>query len=98
MNHDRIGEVYDGTYGSPEFQARSRERIHWLCRHAGGQRILDVGCSQGIASILLGREGNAVLGVDREAVPVDAAVARLAAEEESVQRRVSFRHCDVVDL
>jgi 2-polyprenyl-6-hydroxyphenyl methylase/3-demethylubiquinone-9 3-methyltransferase len=50
-----------------------------------GRRVLDVGCSQGIASILLAREGKTVWGVDREALAVESAKERLADEEEPVR-------------
>ena len=61
--HDRITEAYFGQMGD-ELGRSSRERIHWICSHATGARVLDVGCSQGISANLLGREGKIVTGVD----------------------------------
>jgi 2-polyprenyl-3-methyl-5-hydroxy-6-metoxy-1,4-benzoquinol methylase len=91
IDHDRIAEVYEGTVGSREFQQVSRRRIHWMCAQVGGPDVLDVGCSQGIASILLAREGHRVIGIDREHEPIRAARERLDQEEAQVRERVEFR-------
>ena len=91
IDHDRIAEVYEGTVGSREFQQVSRRRIHWMCAQVGGPDVLDVGCSQGIASILLAREGHRVVGIDREHEAIRAARERLDQEEAQVRERVEFR-------
>jgi 2-polyprenyl-3-methyl-5-hydroxy-6-metoxy-1,4-benzoquinol methylase len=91
IDHDRIAEVYEGTVGSREFQQVSRRRIHWMCAQVGGPDVLDVGCSQGIASILLAREGHRVIGMDREREAIRAARERLDQEEAAVRERVEFR-------
>jgi glycosyltransferase involved in cell wall biosynthesis/SAM-dependent methyltransferase len=91
MNADRINEVYDGTHGSPAIRERARRRIHWLCAQAAGGDVLDAGCSQGIASLLLGREGRTVIGIDRERSAIDYANEQLAQEEPEVQARVGFQ-------
>ena len=91
IDHDRIAEVYEGTVGTREFQQVSRRRIHWMCAHVGGPDVLDVGCSQGIASILLAREGHRVIGIDREHEAIRAARERLDQEEAQVRERVEFR-------
>jgi 2-polyprenyl-3-methyl-5-hydroxy-6-metoxy-1,4-benzoquinol methylase len=91
IDHDRIAEVYEGTVGSREFHQVSRRRIHWMCAQVGGPEVLDVGCSQGIASILLAREGHRVIGIDREHEAIRAARERLDQEEAQVRERVEFR-------
>jgi ubiquinone/menaquinone biosynthesis C-methylase UbiE len=91
IDHDRIAEVYEGTVGSREFQQVSRRRIHWMCAQVAGPDVLDVGCSQGIASILLAREGHRVVGIDREHEAIRAARERLDQEEAQVRERVEFR-------
>jgi 2-polyprenyl-3-methyl-5-hydroxy-6-metoxy-1,4-benzoquinol methylase len=91
IDHDRIAEVYEGTVGSREFQQISRRRIHWMCAQVGGPDVLDVGCSQGVASILLAREGHRVIGIDREHEAIRAARERLDQEEAQVRERVEFR-------
>lgn len=90
MNNDRIGDLYDGRMGTEALQKSARRRIHWMCSQSAGGRILDLGCSQGVASILLGREGRDVVGVDRETDAVQAARQRLATEPEAVRGRVRF--------
>jgi SAM-dependent methyltransferase len=91
IDHDRIAEVYEGTVGSRDFQQVSRRRIHWMCAQVGGPDVLDLGCSQGIASILLAREGHRVVGIDREHEAIRAARERLDQEESPVRERVEFR-------
>ena len=91
MNHDRIADVYEGRFGDRRFQEVARRRIHWLCSHGGAGRVLDLGCSQGIASVLVARAGRTVIGVDREAVAIDAARELAEREPEAVRRRLDFR-------
>jgi 2-polyprenyl-3-methyl-5-hydroxy-6-metoxy-1,4-benzoquinol methylase len=91
IDHDRIAEVYEGTVGTREFQQVSRRRIHWMCAQVAGPDVLDVGCSQGIASILLAREGHRVVGIDREHEAIRAARERLDQEEAPVRERVEFK-------
>src|SRR4051794_12450899 len=69
-----------------------------MCRQAGDGPVLDLGCSQGVASILLGREGLRVVGVDRETQAIEAARNRLAAEPEAVQVRVRFEVAEAAAL
>src|ERR671925_376318 len=52
--------------------------------------LLDVGCSQGIASILCGRRGLRVLGVDNEEEQIEYARRDLAGEPPEVRERVRF--------
>ncbi len=89
-NPDRVTDLYYGRIDSPETQMACRDRVHWLCRNALGPRILDVGCSQGITSILLGREGHEVLGIDVSAELIEFARNSLSAEPEQVRGRVRF--------
>src|SRR4051812_5591109 len=98
MNNDRITEVYDGVAGSPRQQRLARQRIHWMCSQQEGNRILDLGCSQGIASILLGREGHDVVGVDNELSAIRFARERLQKEERATRERVEFLHAEGGDL
>ena len=61
---DRVGEVYKGEIFSEEAQQMCRERVDWICSNAQGARVLDLGCSQGIVSLLLAQKGYSVVGVD----------------------------------
>lgn len=95
---DRISDVYEGRFmGSGEFAKRLRERVHWMCRRARGRRVLDVGCSQGIVPILLGREGFEVVGVDVDATSIEDARAALEREPDRVQSRVQFIVADLLE-
>jgi ubiquinone/menaquinone biosynthesis C-methylase UbiE/spore maturation protein CgeB len=88
-NADRISEVYKGEIWDDALQQRARNRIHWLAGHARG-RVLDVGCSQGIASLLVAREGLRVVGVDVELDRVAYALADREKEEPEVAQRTAF--------
>lgn len=65
-NRDQVNERYYGQINSEESHEATRNRIHWICRHVQGHTVLDVGCSQGITSILLAREGFEVTAIDLE--------------------------------
>jgi SAM-dependent methyltransferase len=102
MNDDRISELYKGEIWGDAVQQRARRRVHWLCSEAVGDTVLDIGCSQGIASIILGREGFTVTGIDIQPSRIDYAVADLENEPEDVRSRVQFLvgngvHIDVDD-
>lgn len=90
MNNDRITEVYEGTHGSLHQQRIARDRIHWIGRQVRGDRVLDIGCSQGVMSLLIAREGRQVVGVDNEEAAIRFARERLEREEPVVRDRVSF--------
>lgn len=62
---DRISQGYKGELGA-DFQKEVIKRIEWICNNSTGEKILDVGCSQGITSILLGEKGKNVVGIDIE--------------------------------
>lgn len=86
---DKIYEVYMNEEGS-QFTAKTRERIQWICSQAEGDKMLDVGCSQGITSILLGRENKKVLALDIEEEAISFANDKLKEEEAYVQENVKF--------
>lgn len=97
-SEDRISEVYYGSGVSERQAKRARDRIHWMCKSVDGRRVLDVGCSQGIAAILLGREGYDVVGIDTSATAIDFAIADLAKEIKEVRGRVKFSQIDLFSL
>ena len=98
MNYDRINELYAGEIFLPEVQSTARERIHWICRQAHGERILDIGCSQGIVCLLLGREGFNCIGIDCEKTAINYALEELEKEEDAVRKRVEFKIGDAAYL
>ena len=96
-NADRISEVYKGEIWDEALQQRARDRIHWLASHAQG-RVLDVGCSQGIASLIVAREGFEVVGVDVELDRVAYALADRRRELREVAQRAQFLGGSATDL
>ncbi len=92
-NSDRISEVYKGEIWATSAQRIARDRIHWLVGQASGE-VLDIGCSQGISSILCARNGLTVLGVDVQADRVEYALAERDQEPEEVRARLDFRLSD----
>lgn len=87
--HDRITEAYFGKFGD-EFARATRDRIHWICQNVEGPKVLDVGCSQGIADILLGREGHEVTGLDVAVQSISQAEEYLRQEPSHVRGNVRF--------
>lgn len=86
---DRISEAYYGEMGF-EFEEKVKNRIHWICENAKGEKILDIGCSQGITSILLGRECKKVIGIDLHEESINYAKDLLKKEDEVTQKYISF--------
>lgn len=87
---DKIYDAYFNGWGE-EFGQKVRDRIHWICEQAKGTKVLDVGCSQGITSILLGREGKIVTGLDLIQESIDFANEKLKEEEDVTQQQVTFK-------
>ena len=86
---DHIAEAYFGEMGEAMRQS-SVKRIDWICEQACGPRVLDVGCSQGITEILLGRRKIHALGVDIAPKAIAYAEKLLAAEAPDVREYVRF--------
>lgn len=91
---DREAEVYEGINVSRRVQKSTRKRVDWICEQVRGQRVLDIGCSQGIIDLLLARQGKAVLAIDADADAI--AYAKKSAEKEplEVQRLLRYAHGD----
>ncbi len=87
---DRINEAYYDAMGAA-FGQKTRDRINWMCANARGSTVLDIGCSQGIAAILMAREGLVVTGLDIYPPAIEYAMAERAKEIASVQQRLEFR-------
>jgi SAM-dependent methyltransferase/spore maturation protein CgeB len=98
QNEDRILDAYYGRFGTKEAQERLRERIHWITSQVEGPRVLDMGCSQGLVSILLGREGHQVLGVDIRPDAIEFANKQLEQEPPNVRQLVSFQASDAAGI
>ena len=94
---DRIDEAYNGLMGE-EFMRKTRERLHWICSKVAGEKILDVGCSQGTLARLLASTGKSVLGVDINEDAIAYAEGKLAGLDDSSRRRLRFATSNFMDF
>jgi 2-polyprenyl-3-methyl-5-hydroxy-6-metoxy-1,4-benzoquinol methylase/spore maturation protein CgeB len=95
---DRITELYRGDIFTEETARVARDRIHWMCAQCEGARVLDVGCSQGIAAILLAREGFEVTAIDTHPESLAFARREIAREGRLVQDRLTLIETDLASL
>ena len=94
MEHlDRIAEGYEGLLGE-SLKEKSRRRIDWICAQVQGERVLDIGCSQGICEILLARRGHHVTGIDFAQASIAYARELLDKEPFAVKLRVQLLCAD----
>ncbi|MQY04444.1 glycosyltransferase family protein [Actinomadura macrotermitis] len=89
-NSDRISELYKGEIWGARVQRIARARVDWLVGQAAGE-VLDIGCSQGIASILCARRGLRTVGLDSERDRIEYALADRDREPQIVQDLLEFR-------
>jgi SAM-dependent methyltransferase len=87
---DRITEAYKGDMGE-DFGRKTRDRINWIVNQVKGNRILDIGCSQGVVPIILGREGKKVDALDIAQESIDYAISSLEGEHSTVQNNINFK-------
>lgn len=93
---DKVAEAYYGGMGDP-FSRKTRERIHWICSKVTGEMVLDIGCSQGIAELILAREGKKAVGIDIEESVIAYANEALQNQSDSVKRNVKYFVSSVFD-
>lgn len=86
---DRIAEGYEGLLGETS-QKKSQRRINWICDQVKGNTVLDVGCSQGICELLLGRQGFHVTGIDVAEESIEYARKMVDKEPFHVKQRIQF--------
>jgi hypothetical protein len=94
VNDDRVSELYlgEGRFATSAGHVACKTRIDWMVSQARG-KTLDIGSSQGIVSILVGRSGLDVTGIEVEELALEHARKALAAEPEQVRKLVKFpRH------
>lgn len=94
---DKVAEAYYGGMGD-QFSRKTRERIHWICSMVTGRTVLDVGCSQGITELILGKEGKQAVGIDIEESSIAYANNALQNESEAVKRNVSYFVSSIFDF
>ncbi len=86
---DMVSEGYKGKMGE-KVAISVKKRIHWVVNNTIGEEVLDVGCSQGIASILLASKGKNVTGIDNEIESIAYANREKANAEEHVKKQIDF--------
>ncbi len=95
---DRVGEVYKGEIFSEEAQQMCRERVDWICSNAQGAKVLDLGCSQGIVSLLLAQKGYSVVGVDIHPEAISYANNERMKLDDTVRSRLKFLNVDLLEM
>lgn len=90
-NTDRVSEAYYYELGE-EFGKKVRDRVHWILESSQGETVLDVGCSQGLTSILLAREGKDVVGIDVLEDAIEYARNQLEQEEKPTREHLELIH------
>lgn len=98
QTRDTISQVYLGLKGSVDTQEKAQRRINWMASQVKQGKVLDVGCSEGILSILLARKGIDVTGIDINAEALAYAQELLNKELETVRSKVKFIHGDLLDI
>lgn len=94
---DKISQVYLGEWGSAVFQKQARDRIDWFMDQITFGKVLDIGCSEGILPILLGRKGINVLGIDINPESIEYAHELLTKELPETAKNVKFLCCNILD-
>lgn len=97
LARDKISQVYLGEWGNVSFQKRARDRIDWLVDQINFGKVLDIGCSEGILPILLGRKGIDVLGVDINPGSIEYAQDLLSKESPNTTKNVRFICLNILD-
>jgi 2-polyprenyl-6-hydroxyphenyl methylase/3-demethylubiquinone-9 3-methyltransferase len=73
-------------------EAKVKDHMHWMLEASKGETVLDVGCTDGLLSVMLAREGKHVVGMDVEGRGIEAARKRAAKEEAPVKKHLEFIH------
>ena len=93
MAGDRISEAYYGEMGE-SLKETTHLRLNFLLSKLHGEKVLDVGCSQGIFPILAARAGKNVVGIDNDAGAIEYASAALLNEQADTRDRTRFLCAD----
>lgn len=91
---DKIFLAYNGQMGE-ETEKMTKERIKWILDMTGtGHHILDIGCSQGIITILAAENGNTAVGVDINEENIEFAKKLLHEKYSDSVAKVDFQCID----
>ncbi|WP_252247353.1 methyltransferase domain-containing protein [Clostridium sp. ZBS4] len=93
-NDDKIYEAYIGNRGE-ESKDNTHNRIDWIMSNIkDSKEIIDIGCSQGIISLLMAREGKNVKAIDIQEEAIDFANNLLNKEFYDVRDKITFECID----
>jgi 2-polyprenyl-3-methyl-5-hydroxy-6-metoxy-1,4-benzoquinol methylase len=99
---DNIGDHYGhGDLEDPVLVRSARDvpqRVSALTSITHGKKVLDIGCSAGVITLLLARDCDEIVGVDIVPDLIGQANDRRAKEPEEIQKRVSFICQDIASL
>jgi SAM-dependent methyltransferase len=76
----------------------SAARIRWICSKVESSVVIDIGCSTGVVSILLAREGFEVVGVDFDNDRIEYANTDSEGESLDVRERLRFICGDIYNV
>ena len=93
---DKVNFAFNGFYGE-NMAENTRNRIYWIISNTVGKSILDIGCSQGITCLLLGREGKKAYGIDSLSESIEVANKELLKEEDSIRENIKFICDDIIN-
>ena len=86
---DRIAEAYNGALNKMAMES-AKARINYICDVVTGEKVLDIGCSQGIVPLLLARRGMDATGLDIEPGSIEYAEEQRRLEPPEVQERLRY--------
>lgn len=93
-NNDQIYAAYEGKMGE-DFQRQTQQRIDWILKQIKNQQnVLDIGCSQGIVSILCAEQCSTVTGIDIQEENIMFARQLVNDKFSHVKDKISFIHSD----
>lgn len=96
-NNDRIYAAYIGEMGE-NFKQQTRDRIEWILKQIQDKEtVLDIGCSQGIVSILCAEQGAKVTGIEIQKENYDFANQLLRTEYSHLSGKVNFINQDFME-
>ena len=94
-NDDKISELYLRHKFTKIAQDEAIDRIDWIVDSAKGKTVLDIGCSQGISSLLLAKRGFNVIGIDINPAAIEFAENEKLNLTKEEQKKISFKCIDL---
>ena len=95
---DRVTQAYRGENVDAATKSLTRNRIHWILDQLPSGHVADLGCSEGIVSMLLGERGDRADGYDIDRDALEFAERERASRPGDQRERIRFQYADVVDI